>query len=240
MNAAQVNTLGGICELLGVLAVVWGLVDLARYRGVPARVRAWLDARRATIVATAQRLLRRPRRVVLAEVGTATEHETVTGMARGMRGPFTPQPGQSPEDQIAELGLLVNRLREELITQDREHRQAVDALRKQADDKLQAERARAEAAVTAVREELARLRETTTGGLRLQIDGVLGVVAGVIFTTWPGDIARWLPGWPPFRVAMFFLLAYVFARLSRAWLKSHEAKANASPGQQPGRGERAA
>lgn len=41
MNAAQVNTLGGVCERLGVFAVVSGLVDVARYRGVPAQIRAW-------------------------------------------------------------------------------------------------------------------------------------------------------------------------------------------------------
>jgi hypothetical protein len=29
MNAAQVNTLGGACELLGLVTVAWGLFDVA-------------------------------------------------------------------------------------------------------------------------------------------------------------------------------------------------------------------
>lgn len=161
-------------------------------------------------------------------------------MAKGMRGPFTPRPGQSLEDQIAEVGLLVNRLREELLTRDREHRQGIEALRKQTDDKLQAERTRADAALSTVREELARLRETTTGGLRLEIDGILGVLVGVIFTTWPQNVATWLPSWPSFRVAMSLLLGYVLLRLSLSWLKSRWVRANASTGQESGRDERAA
>lgn len=153
-------------------------------------------------------------------------------MTVGMRGPFTPRPGQSLEDQIAELGALVNRLREELLTQDREHRQAIDTVRKQTDDKLRAEQQRADAALNMVRGELDRLRETTTGGLRLQVDGVLGVVAGVFFTTWHDDVARWLPSWPPFRVAMFLVLLYVFLRVFGAWVKYYDARA---AGQSSGR-----
>ncbi len=226
MNAAQVNTLGGVCELLGVAAVVWGLVDLARYRGVPAKIRAWLDAQRTIVVALARRLLRLPGRSVVVHAGAAVGSGIAFGAsAKGMRGPFTPQPGQSLQNQIAELGLLVNRLREELLTQDRQHRQAVDEIRKQTDDKLRAEQERVDAALNVVREELDGLREKTTGGLRLQIEGVLGVVAGVFFTTWPVDVARWLPSWPPLRVAMFLLLFYVFLRVFWAYVKYYDARA---------------
>jgi hypothetical protein len=178
-----------------------------------------------------RKLLRRPPRAVTLGVANATMRMTATASAVVVRGPFTPRPGQPLEDQIAELGALVNRLREDLAAQDQEHRQAVDTLRKQTDDKLQAERARADAAVNAVREDLVQLRETTTGGLRLEIDGVLGVVVGVIFTTWPGDVAAWLPSWPPFRVAMSLLFGYVFVRLSWSWLRAHQARANAPTGQ---------
>jgi chromosome segregation ATPase len=108
-----------------------------------------------------RKLLRRPGHSVVVHAGAAVGAAgAISGMAKGMRGPFTPRPGQSLEDQIAEVGLLVNRLREELLTQDREHRQAIETLRKQTDDKLQAERARADAALSTVREELAQLRET--------------------------------------------------------------------------------
>ncbi len=123
MNAAQVNTLGGVCELLGVVAVVWGLLDVASYRGDLARMRAWLNARRVAVIAAARRLLRRPGRSVVLHAQAASAAASATGTVTvTMRGPFTPQPGQSLEDQIAELGALVNRLREGLITQEREHR----------------------------------------------------------------------------------------------------------------------
>ncbi len=214
MNPGQITTLGGTCELLGLVTVAWGLVDVASYRGDLARLRAWLDARRRAVVVTMRKLLRRPPRAVTLGVANATMRMTATASAVVVRGPFTPRPGQPLED-----------------AQDQEHRQAVDTLRKQTDDKLQAERARADAAVNAVREDLVQLRETTTGGLRLEIDGVLGVVVGVIFTTWPGDVAAWLPSWPPFRVAMSLLFGYVFVRLSWSWLRAHQARANAPTGQ---------
>jgi hypothetical protein len=232
MNAAQITTVGGTCELLGVVTVAWGLVDVASYRGDLARLRAWLDARRRIVVATVRKLLRRPGRSVVVHAEAALASGIAFGgTAKGMRGPFNPRPGQPLEDQIAELGLLVNRLREELLSQDREHRQEIDTLRRQTDAKVQAERKRSEATVNAVREDLVQLRETTTGGLRLEIDGVLGVLVGVIFTTWSGAIARWLPNWPPFRVAMSLVFGYVFVRLVVAWLRAHEARAKAPTGQ---------
>jgi hypothetical protein len=142
-----------------------------------------------------------------------------------MRGPFTPQPGQSLEDQVAELGLLVNRLREELLAQDQEHRRAIEAVRERVERDLRAERDRSDSVLRAFREELEGLRETTTGGMRLRIEGVLVLLVGVIFTTWPDDVADWLPSWPPFRVAMFFLGAYLYARLFWAlWLRPRESQ----------------
>jgi hypothetical protein len=188
MNAAQVNTLGGTCELLGLVTVAWGLVDVARYRGDLERPREWLDARRRVVVVTVRKLLRRPGRsvVVHAEAAAALAIASAA-MGKGMRGPFTPQPDQSLEDQIAEL----------------------------------------DAAVTTVREELAQLGETTTGGLRLEIDGVLGVLIGVIFMTWPENVATWFPSWPPFRIAMVLVFGYVALRLFRAWLRARQARLNA-------------
>src|SRR6266511_2412067 len=94
MNATQTNTVGGVCELLGIAAVVWGLVDLARYRGVPARFRAWLEARRAAIVAEVRRVLHRPRQVTLVDAGTATMRMTVNQAVVLTRERFTPRPGR--------------------------------------------------------------------------------------------------------------------------------------------------
>ena len=161
----------------------------------------------------------------LVEAGAGIASLGVSGSAQVIRGPFTPRPGQSLEDQIAELGALVNRLREDLITLDRENRQAIDTLRQQTDEKLRAEQQRADEALNVVRGDLDGLRETTTDGLRLQVEGVLGVVVGVFLTTWPDAVARWLPGWPPFRVAVFLVFFYAFLRVSLAWVKHYDARA---------------
>ena len=229
MNTAQVNSLGGVCELLGLVTVAWGLLDVASYRGDLARLRAWLDARRRTVIITVRRLLRRPPHAVTLGIANATHGVTsATGSMQVIPRPFRQRPGQSLEDQIAELGSLVNRLRDDLVAQDREHRQAVDTLRQQTGDKLQAEQARADAALDVVREEMAELRETTTGGLRLQIDGLLSVLVGVVFTTWSQNLAARLPSWPPFPVAIVALSLYACSRAVLAWVKHYDAEVAAS------------
>jgi hypothetical protein len=76
-----------------------------------------------------RKLLGRPRQVVFAEAGVASA-SVVAGnatAATGMRGPFSPRPSQSVEDQIQELGLLVNRLREEVIQEPQERERAIAA-----------------------------------------------------------------------------------------------------------------
>jgi hypothetical protein len=233
MNMGQVNTLGGTCELLGLVTVAWGLVDLARYRGHLTRLQTRLHARWRTVVATVQRLLRRPGRVVHMS-GSASVGVSGHASIQVIRGPFTPTPGLSLADQIAELVVQVNRLLEDLNRQEQRRDETVRALRKQMDDKLQTERARADAAVNAVGEELAGLREKTTGGLRLQLDGFLGVLGGVIFTTWPQGVAAWLPSWLPFRVVIVVVFFYACLRALFAWTKRYDARVASgqiSPGQ---------
>jgi hypothetical protein len=226
MNAAQVNTVGGTCELLGLVTVAWDLVDVARYRGIPARIRARLQALKAAIVAAWRTALHRPRNVTLAVAGTATAHAIANQAVELIREPFTPRPGQSLEDQIAELGQLVNRLQNALLAQDLKHGQAIDMLRQQTDEKLRAEQRRADDVVGAVRGELDRLREITTGGLYLEIDGVLGVLLGVIFTTWPQNVAARL-SWLPFRVVIVGVFLYACLRALSAWVKHYDARAAA-------------
>src|SRR6266540_4593301 len=84
-----------------------------------------------------RKLLRRPPRAVTLGVANATMRMTATASAVVVRGPFTPRPGQPLEDQIAELGALVNRLREDLAAQDQEHRQAVDTRSEEHTSELQ-------------------------------------------------------------------------------------------------------
>jgi len=171
MNATQTNTVGGVCELLGIAAVVWGLVDLACYRGVPARFRAWLEARRAAIVAEVRRVLHRPRQVTLVDAGTATMRMTVNQAVVLTRERFTPRPGQSLEDQIAELGASVNRLQEDLLAQDQRHRDAVETLQREMDRKLQAEREHAEADLNVVRRDLVVRAGSSSGSIRRRLAG---------------------------------------------------------------------
>jgi hypothetical protein len=64
MDADQVNTLGGFCELIGVGFVARDLMTLARYRGKLAELVARFHAWRAAAVTVMRKLLRRPRPVV--------------------------------------------------------------------------------------------------------------------------------------------------------------------------------
>jgi hypothetical protein len=61
------------------------------------------------------------------------------------------------------------------------------------------------------------LRETTTGGTRLRLEGIPLLLAGIVFTTWQDGIAGALPSWPPLRVMLLLLGGYVLARLTWGW-----------------------
>jgi hypothetical protein len=121
MDAEAVKHLGGMCQVLGVVLVLRDVLNLARYRGELADAANKVRALWSASVARARRLLGLPGRAVSAHAGLAGGFAmagTAT-VARGIRGPFTPQPGQSLQDQGRELGTLVNRLREEVIREPR-------------------------------------------------------------------------------------------------------------------------
>jgi hypothetical protein len=225
MNADQVSALGGLCELVGVGFVARDLMALARYRGKLAELAARLQAWRLSVVATVRRLLRRPRRQV-RHVGLAGEISVasrVSASATGMRGPFTPRPGESLEDQIAELGLLVNRLREEIVREPRERERAIAAEREARREELRAEAERLELLITMVQQDVEKLRDATTGDLGLRVESVVFLVTGIFLATWPEQFARWFPTWPPFRVAAFIVCAYPLGRYSWVkWLRPRE------------------
>jgi hypothetical protein len=67
------------------------------------------------------------------------------------------------------------------------------------------------------RREFEGLRETTTGGTRLWLEGVPVLLAGIVFTTWSHGVASALPSWPPLRVVVAFMGAYILARLIWRW-----------------------
>ncbi len=229
MNAEQINALGGWCELVGVGFVARDLMSLARYRDKPkewaarvkkrvARVRAWWVA---TPVMAWWRLLGHPHQKVFADAGTASAtlnvHDATT--SQGMTT-LSLWPGQSLEDQIEVLRLRLNRLQDEITRERQERERAIEGERDARREGLQAEAERRERQVTDVRQEVEGLRKATTGDLGLKAEGVVFLVAGIAFTVWPGKFAAWLPAWPPFPVAAFFVGAYPVARFSwRKWLR---------------------
>jgi hypothetical protein len=225
MDAEAVKHLGGMCQVLGVVLVLRDVLNLARYRGELADAANKVRALWSASVARARRLLGLPGRAVSAHAGLAGGFAmagTAT-VARGIRGPFTPQPGQSLQDQVRELGTLVNRLREEVIQEPQERERAIAAEREAREKELRALADRLEAVADDLRHEFEKLKETTTGGTRLRLEGVPLLLAGIVLTTWPGGIATALPSWPPLRVVVAFMGAYILARLTwQWWVPSHD------------------
>ena len=148
-------------------------------------MRGWWVATRIAAVAVVRRLLRRPGRSVTVQAGVASASAVAgsTTVSRGMVGPFTPPPGQSVEQQVAALGALVNRLREEVLREPQERERAIAAEREARQAELRSVADRLEDTTAALRREVGELRETTTGGTRLRLEGVPLLLAGIIFTT---------------------------------------------------------
>ncbi len=179
MDTHQFNTLGGVCELIGVGFVARDLMAIADYRGKLAEWTAWFRTRWAAAVALARRRLGRPqpveRHVALADAASGAGR--ALGVTTGMRGPFATRPGQSLQDQIDELGSLVNRLRNEVISEPRERERAISAERAARRNELKAEAERLERLIAALRQEVERLDEATTGNLGLRAEGAVLVLA---------------------------------------------------------------
>ena len=220
MDAEAIKHLGGICQLLGVILVLQEALTFARYRGELAKAVAWLHAQGATALRRLVRgLLRRPHQVVLADAGTAsaslTGHSATVSI--GLAGLLTPPPGQTLEEQVAALRVLVNQLHERVVAEPQERQRAIAAEREARQAELGALTDRLEEIRGALRQEVGELRETTTGGTRLRLEGIPVLLAGIIFTTWPDGIAGALPSWPPLRVMLLLLGGYVLARLTWGW-----------------------
>jgi hypothetical protein len=222
MDAEAVKHLGGLCQLLGVVVVVWDLLGLTRYRGdldrAVARLRSWW----ATVVAAVRTALGRPGRNVTVHAQAAGVTATAgQATVRAFPGPFAAQPGQSVEARLEALARLVNRLREEVMGEPQERDRAITQAREQLRGELRTEAGRLQAASDALRGQFEGLREVTTGGVRLRWEGVPPLLVGIVFTTWPDGVADVLPDWPPLRVVMSFIGAYILARFSWAWWQRH-------------------
>jgi len=221
VDTHQFNTLGGICELIGVGFVAWDLMGLARYRGILKQGAARFHAWRMAVVVKVRRLLRRPRPQTIVPVGMAEEGEAANALTvRRFPGPFVAQPGRSLEDQVVALTWLVNRLLDEVIKESQERDRAISAEREARRRELQAEAERFERRVADARQEVEGLREATTGNLWLQAEGLYWLVAGIVLTTWSQL------SWLPFRLTAFAVSTVLLARMSWpywSWLARNQA-----------------
>lgn len=233
MTAEEVNALGGWCELAGIWFVARDLMSLAHYREKPkewaAQIRQWAAQFRAwwgstRLMAWWQRLLGRPRPVTFVEAGTAHGSLSAHGVTRsGGRATLGARPDLSLKQQVEELRQRVNQLEKDLSDEKLQREQAIDAERQARRKQIQAESDERERRIAEVRREVEELRDATTGDLGLKAEGVVFLVVGIAFGVWPEKVADWLPAWPPFRVAVFFVVAYPVARFSwRKWLRPPE------------------
>ena len=117
-------------------------------------------------------------------------------------GPFVPRREQTLREEIAELGLWVNRLQEEITREEQERERAIAAEREERREELRAEAERLERQIAEVRHDVEGLRDATTGDLELRAESVVFLALGIVFTTWSELFVGWLAEWPPFRVAM--------------------------------------
>jgi hypothetical protein len=221
MNAEQVNAVGGWCELVGVAFLVRDLMSLARFREKPKEWAARFRSGWAATIAWARRMLRLPEQKVLRDAGAAADM-MLTGRASAVviPEPYRPRPDLSLQEQIEELGRLLNKTGEAIGQEQHEREQAIATEREARHQEVQAEAEAREQRIAEVLREVERLREVTTGDLGLRAESVVFLTLGIICTTWPELVAGWLPEWPPFRVAMTFLGGYLLFRTCWAlWLR---------------------
>jgi hypothetical protein len=198
MDTQAIDNLGGILQLIGTVLVVADLLAVHSYLGHSERLEVWLRARRASAVAGLRRLLGRPAppAVIHASAiigggitlgGTATAHV--------MPGPLVHRPDLSPAEQLAAHADYLNQLHSWVATEVAERDQAIRAERAQARAELQAERERVDRLVGERLERFNRLRRLIINGIGLRWLGVLLLLMGTAFSTWPDGWAEVWPAW---------------------------------------------
>jgi len=196
MDAQAIKNLGGALQIIGVVIVVWDLLNVHQYLGDLTRLRAWLQTRRVRVEGWLRRLLRRPGRSVVVHAHPASMAmiaDLVT--ARLTPDPFVARPDQSPTEQLAAQAEYLNRLRDWIMREVQRRDEAIEAERAQAQAELRAEGQRLERLLDQLRGEVDRLRELTTGGIGVRWWGVPVLLAGVAFSTWPDGWAEIWPAW---------------------------------------------
>ena len=215
MDAQAIKTLGGICQILGVLIVVRDLLAIHDYLGDLTRLMARTRVRRVRVEGWLRRLLRRPGPGTVVHPGTATGSVEAAGSltVRMTPGPFVAEPDQPPAQQLAAQAEYLNRLRDWIMREVEQRDEAIEAERTAARAELQAEGERLERLVGEARTEVERLRRLTTGGTGSRWLGVPVLLFGVAFSTWSDGWAEVWPAWLS-PVALGFLAAVALA----AWI----------------------
>ena len=215
MDAQAIKNLGGAFQIIGVVVVVWDLLNVHQYLGDLGRLKVQLRTWRVRVEGWLRRLLRRPGRRVDAYAQAASGMGIAGGAVtvRTTPGPFIPRPDLSPAEQLAAQAEYLNRLRDWMMREVQQRDEAIEAERAQVRTELRAEGERLERLIGEACEEIDRLRELTTGGIEVRWWGVLMVLLGVAFSTWPDGWANVWPGWLS-AVALGFLGACAVA----AWI----------------------
>jgi hypothetical protein len=173
MDAQAIKNLGGALQIVGVVLVVFDLLNVHDYLGHLKRLTAWLQIRRARVVGWLRRVLRLRGRNALAHAGTATATVglSATLTATATPGPFIPQPDQPPAQQLAAQAEYLNRLRDWIMREVEQRDRAIEEEHVQARAELEAEGRRLERLIGDARREVERLRKLTTGGIGLRWGG---------------------------------------------------------------------
>jgi hypothetical protein len=214
MDAQAIKNLGGALQIIGVVIVVWDLLNLHQYLGDLTRLKAWLQTPRVRVEGWLRRLLRRPGRSVVVHAHPASMAmlaDLVT--ARLTPDPFVAPPDQSPAEQLAAQAEYLNRLRDWMVEELKLRDQVTDAERERVRAELVAERGRLDRVIAEADRELKELRKLTTSGIGSRWFGVPVLLAGIAFSTWPDGWAEVWPTWLS-PLVLGFLLACAVA----AWI----------------------
>jgi hypothetical protein len=180
MDAQAIKNLGGALQIIGVVIVVWDLLNVHQYLGDLTRLRAWLQTRRVRVEGWLRRLLRRPGRSVVVHAHPASMAmiaDLVT--ARLTPDPFVARPDQSPTEQLAAQAEYLNRLRDWIMREVQRRDEAIEAERAQAQAELRAEGQRLERLLDQLRGEVDRLASGVAEGAVL--DGPTASARGALF-----------------------------------------------------------
>jgi hypothetical protein len=123
-------------------------------------------------------------------------------------------PDRPLEELVATLGEAVEQLRDLLLNERQERKRAIAQAEQRGKAELAAEARRLDDAISGVQEQVSKLDQATTGNLRLRLDGIVVLLFGIVFTTWPAHWAQWL-GWLSWPKVWLLAVGYLAWRLCR-------------------------